>query len=405
MFATHSSKGGDGDTSEFGTEVKLLLACARTRLDTRTANEISRLAAGEIHWRRVVNLARRHALLPLLHRNLNKTCAERVPADILRELDAHFRRNTLHNLYLAGELGKLLNLFARHGIEAVPFKGPVLTISAYGDLTLRQFGDLDVLVRQGDVLHSKNLLIAEGFQPEKGLTGEQEKLFLASEYVWTFVRENDDCAVELHWRLSPRYFAFALEDEPLWERIGKVHLPGGEVNNLAPEDNLLMLCAHGTKHTWERIAWVCDIAELIRAEPGINWRRVHEQARRIGGERILLLGLALAHELLDAEIPIELQQRIEGTPTIRELVKIACFSMFNVDQSRSEGTQLFTFHLKAKDNYRDCLRYCLRAATIPSIADWQMLRLPPNLSFLYRLLRPLRLVKEHGARQIAKGRR
>ena len=34
--------------------------------------------------------------------------------------------------------------------------------------------------------------------------------------------------------------------------------------NLSLENLLLVRCAHGSKHLWERLGWICDVAELIR---------------------------------------------------------------------------------------------------------------------------------------------
>ena len=59
--------------------------------------------------------------------------------------------------------------------------------------------------------------------------------------------------------VTPQHFL-----ERLWERVGRVPLGGNSVPSFAPEDMLLILCVYGSKHTWGRLKWVCDIAELIR---------------------------------------------------------------------------------------------------------------------------------------------
>ena len=67
---------------------------------------------------------------------------------------------------------------------------------------------------------------------------------------------------------------------------------------LAPEDSLLILCVHANKHQWSRLGWICDIAEMLRSHPDLNWPVVMEQARMLRSERMLLLGLLLARESL-----------------------------------------------------------------------------------------------------------
>ena len=55
-------------------------------------------------------------------------------------------RTTMSNLYLTQEMLKLLSAFRKKGIPAIPYKGPVLAQAVYGNVGLRQFGDLDITV-------------------------------------------------------------------------------------------------------------------------------------------------------------------------------------------------------------------------------------------------------------------
>src|SRR3712207_8653927 len=38
--------------------------------------------------------------------------------------------------------------------------------------------------------------------------------------------------------------------------------------------SLLILCVHGTKHIWGRLSWICDVAELLRTQPDMDWEYV-----------------------------------------------------------------------------------------------------------------------------------
>ena len=118
----------------FRPEVRLLLDCARMRLDAQEAIRIKNLVSKNMDWAYLVRTARTHGVMPLLYRTLNSTCSAAVPTQTLAELREHFYRNTGRNLFLAKELLKLLNLFEVHAIPAIPYKGPVL-----GAFHLRQF--------------------------------------------------------------------------------------------------------------------------------------------------------------------------------------------------------------------------------------------------------------------------
>jgi hypothetical protein len=109
--------------------------------------------------------------------------------------------------------------------------------------------------------------------------------------------------VELHWRVTPRHFEIPVDLERCWERLQPVTLASESVSSLAPEDMLLLLCAHGAMHSWEQLLWIADIAELVRTQPALEWGQVLEQSHRAGRGRMLMLGLYLADTLLDAPLP------------------------------------------------------------------------------------------------------
>src|SRR5688572_24047075 len=127
-------------------EIELLLCCARTSIDSNTLDRLKTLLHQDLGWQRLIQTAGIHGVLPLLYRSLSRNAPGLVPKAILERLRENFRSNVQRNLFLTAELLKLLDLFAAHRIDAVPFKGPVLAAAVYKDLSLRQFSDLDVLV-------------------------------------------------------------------------------------------------------------------------------------------------------------------------------------------------------------------------------------------------------------------
>ena len=87
-----------------------------------------------------------------------------IPPAILDQLRDSFRTNLVRNEVLARELVTLLDLLRAHGISAIPFKGPTLAASAYGHLSLRQFGDLDLFVPKCDLPRACEVLVSHGYR-------------------------------------------------------------------------------------------------------------------------------------------------------------------------------------------------------------------------------------------------
>src|SRR5215204_537674 len=268
-------------------EVELLLLCARTRMDSETAGRVATLLKEDIDWNYVLEIAGRHGVMPLLYWNLNAICPEAVPKPILDQLREYFQKNAQINMLMAGELLKLLNLFKANGISAVPYKGPALAATIYGNLALRpRFLDLDILVREQDVLKAKDLLLSQGYRPGYELTPRQEMVLLQASHEYPFVNDDNKVAVELHWKITSRHFSFSLDHERLWKRVEPRRLAGEEVLTFSPEDLLLILCVHGAKHCWRVLEWICGVAELIRTNESLKWTQVIDQAKGTGSERM-----------------------------------------------------------------------------------------------------------------------
>src|SRR5215217_8297440 len=171
----------------WGSEVELLLCCARCFGGWSTADETRVLLQKDIDWPYLLRLASRHRMVQLLFWHLNSR-PEAVPEVTLSELRGYFHENTRRNHLLVRELLKLLDLFDACSIRAVPYKGPTLAAVAYGNLALREYDDIDVLVHEQDVPKAKELLASIGYLPEYHLSSAQEVALLRHHYAQSFLR-------------------------------------------------------------------------------------------------------------------------------------------------------------------------------------------------------------------------
>lgn len=375
-------------------EIELLLCCARLRLDASKRERARELLGGDLDWDFLFVMSMRHGLMPLLYRHLSEEFSDAVPAAQLKKFCEHYRHNAARNLYLTGELFRILKRFEQQGIEAIPYKGPALAVSAYGDIALRQFIDLDVLVRPRDVRRASELLIEQGYESHFNIDERQEAAFLRLSYVQLFTRDEGRSAVELHWTIAPRFFSFPVKTEHLLERAGTITLAGTQAHAPATEDLILMLAVHGAKDLWERLEWVTSIAELCMQRE-IDWSYLFKQASSLGGRRMLLLALFLAHKLLDTPLPEDVWRKVKAEPTTETLGAEVRRRLFHEGESDASLRNKISFHLRTKENLRDRVRYCTLFALTTTPVDWALAPLPPALSFVYYVLRPFRLAKKY----------
>jgi hypothetical protein len=386
-------------------EIDLLVTAARVDATPARDDETRRLVRHGLDWEYLLTVAGRHGLRPVLHQHLNTTCPEAVPVAVRGRLRAQFQANARRNLLLTGELLQLLSQFRAHDIPALPHKGPALAVLAYGNLALREFGDLDVLIRRRDFARARDLLLARGYSPKYQLTAAQEAAYLRAHWEYVFLRPDRAVALEIHWRTTPRAFSFPLDQERLWRRLETLPLGGAQVLTLPPEELLLILCVHGSKHGWDRLCWVADIARLIHAPRGLDWGRVLAQAGRAGSDRMLFLGLFLASGLLRADLPPPVRQRMKSQPAAQALAQEVCERLYEKPDAEPPGTVgMMRYHLRCLEQLRKQIYYCLDVLAPPGVADWQAVALPPSLGFLYHLARPIRLAVKYAAALVRRPR-
>lgn len=364
-------------------------------MESEKAARISALLQHDIDWEYLLRMAREHGMEPLLYRHLNATCPEAVPKETLGQLRDHYGENSRRNLFLTRELLNLLNLFEGYKIPAIPFKGPVLAASVYGNLALRQFLDLDLIVRKQHVSKARELLASQGYRPQFNLNCGQEAAYVHWYSAHCFVREDGKVAVDLHWAITPRGFSFPLDPEQLWEHLEPISLVGNEVLTLSPENLLLILCVHGGKHRWERLGWICDIAELTRIRKGMDWSKVMNEAGALKSERMLFLGLYLASDLLEATLPEEATVRVRADPVVRSLAAQVRERLFREVDGLPGVLESWLFHLRIRDRLRDGCRYCLGLVMTPTGLELTLIPLPTLFFPLYYVLRPIRLLVKH----------
>jgi hypothetical protein len=356
-------------------EAKLLLCCSCTQMDSANAERIITLLQQNIDWSYLLQMAFRHNLVPLLYRSLEVVAPTTIPETVRVGLKEQIQVDIQGNLFLTKELLHLLALFNQQGILVLPYKGPVLAASVYRNLVLRPSNDLDILVHEQDILPALDLLVSCGYEiirPRSvARTGKHLQSLLVNQLVekssWAYQlvlwHPDRQVVVELHWRITPKYI-FPNSPEQLWEDLKPVILGGVTVLSFAPENLLWFLCVHGAKHEWKRLSWLCDIAELIRVYPHLNWEQIVAQATKLGIERRLYLGLLLANCMLKTPLPKVIETKIHDTPHVKVLAQQIMENVFDDTEqaSRLPYLERFAFQLRAMDRMADRYRYLLRFA-------------------------------------------
>lgn len=378
-------------------EKQLLACCSRARVPAHIASEIQRLLELPLDWNYLLTEAASNSISPLLLRHLSAFAAERIPPVHFAALKEHVRAACVRSLSLTGELIHVLRALSAAGVQAIPYKGPVLAAQAYGDIALREFEDIDLVVRQRDVAAADEALVRIGFSrefPPIFAPGGSSPV-IPGEYNY---RERErGILLELHTERTLRHFPATPDLDNVARRLAIVALGGQEIHTFRPEDTLVFLCVHGCKDFWERLVWVADVAELAAAHAQLDWDGVYAFADSLGARRILHIGLALADRLLGVSLADTIRARIRGDATAGAIAGQMGERLLSRAPEPLSARASFNYRRRMLPGACDGLRYAMRLTTGPAAEDWQAIRLPKPLAPLYAALRPFRLLRKYGA--------
>ena len=380
---------GLSDLTSFRREWAVLLECASPTFDAARFVELARSA----DWSRLLVLAEEHGVLGHLAARVRRLDENFVPAEIRQMLLDDHREQVFSTLRMTAELVRLLQLFAAKGISALIVKGPALAMQAYGDPTMRRYGDLDFLVRQRDIRRATEALQAVGYEAAVPLSAIDAGK-IPGQYF--FSRTDTKLVVELHNDFTLRYFPRPLPIEEFFARQIRVCIDGHEAPALSVEDELVLICIHGAKHLWERLMWIADVAALVSRQTGIDWGRATASARAVRADHMLHTGLLLAADVLDAHLPEDVNALVRQDALAAKLVARILRWLPAAGHAPPTLFERAAFRLRMRGGLLGAPAYLLRLSLSPTEEDWQAGGEISHNHLLDTLRRPFRLARKHG---------
>jgi putative nucleotidyltransferase-like protein len=384
-----------GHSAPVETEWTLLLAACSDHPAKEKTDRIRRLLHSPIQWTKLVDLADRHGVQPILTQAVGAV-EDQVPAEALNALKQSYQANLRKALLLSREFVSIVDRLSQAGLEFMPYKGLALAETVYGDIALRQSGDIDLLIHATDLPRVRKAVAELGYRPHQLFSADEQEAYLRSGYESAFDGPAGKNLLEVQWAIQPRFYAVNLEMEGLFRRAVKATVVGVEVKTLCIEDLFVVLALHAAKHVWGKLIWLCDLAR-ITCMPALDWKRIGDQARELGIVRILRVTLQLAKKLLDTPVPAIAQENLPEDLAAASLAReiegyVVSDRTFDV-----ESRAYFSLMLRLRERRLDRMRFLSRLAFTPGPSEWAITRLPKPLFPFYQVLRITRL----GARLVS----
>jgi len=371
----------DNTSYQLTEELKLILAIIR---ENATKEKLERWENRNINWKTFIQLALHHRVYPYVYWKLNMMKLNWIPNSVIDILYKRYQQNVFFMLQLTAEMEAVGKLLTTNDIQALFLKGPILASDLYGDLSLRTSKDLDILISSHNIKGTDEILSKYGY-----IKIEEDSIL--NEDRWRthhslYIHPKTKFSIEVHWRLNDKP-----DKEPdfnlLWKRRKISTIMGQTINILGEEDLLLYLISHGARHGWFRLRWLLDIDRIIQRE--VKWEKINQIIKQYSNEHLVGQSLILANRLLDTPISKEISSLL-----IDKSYKLAdAATVFiqgsDIDQPFPEVLKplLRSYTWNLQKNLIQRIKYFFVLA-YPSYKDFQVLKLPTKMHFLYFPLRP-----------------
>lgn len=373
--------------------LKLLIECCRREVDYEILESLSSKIT---EWDIFLDSAYVHGVFPLVHKALKAITT--VPKHVKLYLKTSNLEIARRNMTMTTELLKIMKLFEDNGIEVIAFKGPVLSQMIHGDITQRQYTDIDILLCNGKELFSSGeLLIENGYSFEYSLKFLKNKALL--KIFKDVTLSNSRVSLELHWKLFEDKFIQNNHANKFDFNADFCKVNGYPIRTLQLESLLFYLCMHGSKHFWERIEWIVDIDRLVRKNDGLDWSEMNTYAETMQSTVMYYLGLGLARRLFNTPLPESVVQKIESIQKVSDLMEII-FKQFSENPIIQQYEEKISWeYLKMSSMIHDtpllAIKTYLKNIFQIKVEDVYLINLPWALSSLYYVIRPFRLFSDY----------
>lgn len=381
--------------------VSLLLAILRFSQGTISKENLEIACTQGIDWDIFNDLIQHHRLESLIHDKINGSMDNLFPEATLCLLKQKHMVNVGANLFQSAKAFEILREFETKQIPVLLVKGLAVESWLYEKPGIRPSGDIDLFIHPDDQSLALSCMNSMGYE----LVSLSDRLTPGSRLNNQFKQTHKDfelyhnkskISVELHWRLSLINDSFPLTFDDVWHSRNSFDIRGKSIQTLPQDMHAVFLCYHGAKHSWEKLFWLYDIAQLMLND-STDWHAILKKAQELKAISSLGLALVLTSQIFLIPIPKIINPHDDIIKTGERLSDIIIYNV--LADIPIDNTTGFVSNLKAvlwrnrinpsKTHFLSEWVYYL---TSPDTRDLESIKLPDSLTSLYKLWRPIRMI-------------
>ncbi len=332
----------------------------------------------------LLKLISRHKVIGYIYKNLSP----HVSTPARSALSNNYKEHTRHTLNYVRRLILTSQKLDKHHIPYLAFKGPVLSEMLYSDPLVKDSVDLDLWVPLEYVEECHQTLYEEGFvrvAPKIKLSPKQKQKNFSISHHYAYLHNEDKVVIELHWNITNPFSLLPLAFEEAFKEYRIVNLNNHELRTLSYEHYILYLAVHGSSHKWSRLHWLKDFSTLLKAANEEQLKSAFHLAEDFKLTKPLIQAFWISHELFGISVPSSLfnPKQIKNSFFFRSPLKSIPKSTKKLKKGKIQ-TLIYRWQIRSNPTYRFSLLFRLRT----HFTDWEVVKLPDSLFFLYYPLRP-----------------
>lgn len=296
-------------------EHKLILLSTLLHSNSDEFETINELLPEIKNWDAFTKLLLSNTCAPLVYKKVQQLPnAAVIPAGTLALLRKAYYKTISRGSIMYAEFAKVVTIFQQNKINFIALKGIYLSEWLYRDIGLRQFSDIDLLVKEEDTTRAMQLLSGAGYfqhDPVHGLSNFVDAISTQEGLTFThfeaFTKNN--ISIEIHLKLSPDKDKdkYNLDIHELFDKSITTTINSQQINVLSPCDLLIHIAIHTDLHFRHgHIQFTCfnDLVNLLeRFKADFNWDEFIARCKQFDCEKAVFTHLKLVNKYYKAYLP------------------------------------------------------------------------------------------------------
>lgn len=374
---------------ELRPEERLILSCIKIHSTPEELEQMDGLILQVGDWEKFVTTVIDRGIGPLFYKKLPLlTNSSLIPVAITTKLQQAYYKTFSRSTYLYDSFRKVAEEFNAVNIPVIALKGIYLSEWLYSDIGLRQFSDIDLLVKEED--GERSLAILSGMGYIMFDTHETEIVKSQNEIVHYSPMILNGVSIEIHIKLHIEKEHYHLPIDELWKNAIHVTISKMPVFALNFNDLLIHLCIHLDKHFRSgHVQFTCfnDITNLLdKYKTTIDWNDFIDTCRKYSCENIVFLYIVIVYKYMNAPVPESIQKKYASLLTKKDEQLFLKYLNGHKGSVSTASTHLV--HFNNMEMYSAKFKY-FRDVIFPSRA-FMMIKYKikrPGLVFFYYLYR------------------